>query len=58
MAKNDMAIPFQNITTNIRDTRNKLFPAKTFQFSRLQRNTEVVNSLTNQPSGRLPYRGG
>jgi len=46
MAKNDMAIPFQNITTNIRGTRNKLFPAKTFQFARLQRNTEVVNSLT------------
>ena len=40
MAKNDMAIPFQNITTNIRGTRNKLFPAKTFQFARLQRNTE------------------
>ena len=40
LAKNNVAIPLQNITANIRGTRNKLFPAKAFQFSCLQWNAQ------------------
>src|ERR1039457_7636707 len=40
LAEDDMAIPLQNITANIRGTRNKVFPAETFQFTPFQWNSQ------------------
>src|ERR1035438_8618540 len=39
-AEDDMAIPLQNTTANIRGTRNKVFPAETFQYTRFKRNSQ------------------
>ena len=49
LAEDDMAIPLQNITANIHGTRNKVFPAETFQFTPFQWNSQ---------SSEQPYKVG